>query len=152
MHYTCIACITIDSVMKMKKKNYPQVYLQECKYRMKKTKILKHWIRVRVRVTVWRWNRVKIRVRIWRWITVNLFLTVILYFKIYIDGCFGACVTYGTPCRNSGHPLFSLTHVAQHHTVVIRYSTRVTKRTPCYVNGHLVIYHECNGYERASLL
>ena len=38
MHYTCIACITIDSVMRMEKKNYPQVYLEECKYRMKKTK------------------------------------------------------------------------------------------------------------------
>ena len=25
MHYTYIACITIDSVMKMEKKNYPQV-------------------------------------------------------------------------------------------------------------------------------
>ena len=23
MHYTCIACITIDSVMKIEKKNYP---------------------------------------------------------------------------------------------------------------------------------
>ena len=31
MHYTCIACITIDSVMRMDKKNYPQVYLEECK-------------------------------------------------------------------------------------------------------------------------
>ena len=31
-HYTCIACITIDSVMRMEKKNYPQVYLEECKY------------------------------------------------------------------------------------------------------------------------
>ena len=38
-HYTCIACITIDSVMRMEKKNYPQVYLEECKYRMKKTKM-----------------------------------------------------------------------------------------------------------------
>ena len=38
MHYTCIACITIDSVMRMKKKNYPQVYLEECKYRIKKIK------------------------------------------------------------------------------------------------------------------
>ena len=38
-HYTCIACITIDSVMKMEKKNYLQVYLEECKYRMKKTKM-----------------------------------------------------------------------------------------------------------------
>ena len=40
-HYTCIACITIDSVMRMEKKNYPQVYLEECKYRMRKTKMTK---------------------------------------------------------------------------------------------------------------
>ena len=26
MHYTCIACIAIDSVMKMDKKNHPQVH------------------------------------------------------------------------------------------------------------------------------
>ena len=31
MHYTCIACITIDSVMRMDKKNYQQVYLEEFK-------------------------------------------------------------------------------------------------------------------------
>ena len=36
MYYTCIACITIDSVMRMDKKNYPQVYLEECKYKTKK--------------------------------------------------------------------------------------------------------------------
>ena len=36
MHYTCIACITIDSVMKMDKKNYLQVLLEECKYRVRK--------------------------------------------------------------------------------------------------------------------
>ena len=36
MYYTCIACITIDSVMRMDKKNHPQVYLEECKYRIKK--------------------------------------------------------------------------------------------------------------------
>ena len=36
MHYTCIACITIDSVMRMVKTNYPQVYLEECKYKIKK--------------------------------------------------------------------------------------------------------------------
>ena len=35
-HYTCIACITIDSVMRINKKNYPQVYLEECKYKAKK--------------------------------------------------------------------------------------------------------------------
>ena len=39
MHYTCIACITIDSVMNMDKKNYPQVYLEECKYKLKKIKM-----------------------------------------------------------------------------------------------------------------
>ena len=36
MHYTCIACITIDSVMRMEKKIYSQFYLEECKYRIKK--------------------------------------------------------------------------------------------------------------------
>ena len=36
MYYTCIACITIDSVMRIDKKNHPQVYLEECKYRVKK--------------------------------------------------------------------------------------------------------------------
>ena len=41
MHYTCIACITIDSVMKIDKKNHPQVYLEECKYRVKKTQMSK---------------------------------------------------------------------------------------------------------------
>ena len=39
MHYTCIACITIDSVMRMDKKNYPQIYLEECKYKIKKIQI-----------------------------------------------------------------------------------------------------------------
>ena len=36
MYYTCIACTTIDSVIRMNKKNYPQVYLEECKYKIKK--------------------------------------------------------------------------------------------------------------------
>ena len=35
------ACITTDSVMRMEKKNYLQVYLAECKYRMKKAKMTK---------------------------------------------------------------------------------------------------------------
>ena len=38
MHYTCVAYITIDSVMKMEKKNYLQVYLEESKYKIKKIK------------------------------------------------------------------------------------------------------------------
>ena len=37
VHYACKACITIDSVMKIEKKNYAQVYLEECKYKIKKT-------------------------------------------------------------------------------------------------------------------
>ena len=41
MNYTCIACITIDSVMNIDKKNHPQVYLEECKYRIKKTQMPK---------------------------------------------------------------------------------------------------------------
>ena len=41
LHYTCIACIIIDSIMKMEEKNYPQVYLEECKYKIKKTKMTK---------------------------------------------------------------------------------------------------------------
>ena len=36
MYYTCIACITIDSVLTIDKKNHPQVYLEECKYKVKK--------------------------------------------------------------------------------------------------------------------
>ena len=40
IYYTCIASITIDSVLKIDKKNHPQVYLEECKYRVKKHKCL----------------------------------------------------------------------------------------------------------------
>ena len=35
-YYTCIAYITVDSVMKTNKKNYSQGYLEECKYKVKK--------------------------------------------------------------------------------------------------------------------
>ena len=41
VHYACISCITIDSVMRIKKMNYPQVYLEECKYKIKKIKMSK---------------------------------------------------------------------------------------------------------------
>ena len=39
MHYTCIACITINSVWRIDKKNHLQVYLEECKYKVKKVQI-----------------------------------------------------------------------------------------------------------------
>ena len=38
---TCIASITIDFVMRMEKKNCPQVSLEECKYKIKKKKMTK---------------------------------------------------------------------------------------------------------------
>ena len=41
IHYSCIACITIDSVIIFNKKNHLQVYLEECKYRLKKAEIPK---------------------------------------------------------------------------------------------------------------
>ena len=37
-HYVCIAGINIDSVMKIEKKLYSQVYLEQCKYKLKKRK------------------------------------------------------------------------------------------------------------------
>ena len=37
IYYSCIACITIDSVVNFNKKNHLQVYLEECKYRIKIT-------------------------------------------------------------------------------------------------------------------
>ena len=40
IHYTCIACINIDSVIKIDKENHPQVYLEECKSRVKKYRCL----------------------------------------------------------------------------------------------------------------
>ena len=37
IEYACIACISIDSVLKVDKSKYhPQVYLEQCKYKMKK--------------------------------------------------------------------------------------------------------------------
>ena len=38
-HYACIACINIDSIIRLEKTNYPEVYLEECKYKIKKIKI-----------------------------------------------------------------------------------------------------------------
>ena len=36
IEYICIAFISVDSVLKIDKKNYPQVYLEQCKYKVKK--------------------------------------------------------------------------------------------------------------------
>ena len=37
-HYICIPAIDIDSVLKIDKKAYPQAYLVESKYKLKKRK------------------------------------------------------------------------------------------------------------------
>ena len=37
-HYTCISAIDIDSVLKINKKAFPQAYLEQCKYKLKKRK------------------------------------------------------------------------------------------------------------------
>ena len=37
-HYICIPAIDIDSVLKIDEKAYPQAYLEECKYKLKKIK------------------------------------------------------------------------------------------------------------------
>ena len=37
-HYICIVAICIDSVLRVDKKNYPQVYFEQCKYKIKKRK------------------------------------------------------------------------------------------------------------------
>ena len=39
-HYICIPSIDIDSVLKIDKKASPQAYLEECKYKLKKIKLV----------------------------------------------------------------------------------------------------------------
>ena len=41
-HYICIPVIDIDSVLKINKRAYPQAYLEQCKYKLKKRKIVNY--------------------------------------------------------------------------------------------------------------
>ena len=41
-HYICIPAIDIDSVLKIDKRAYPQGYLEHCKYKLKKRKIVNY--------------------------------------------------------------------------------------------------------------
>ena len=42
-HYICILAINIDSVLKIdNKRAYPQAYLEQCKYKLKKKKIINY--------------------------------------------------------------------------------------------------------------
>ena len=42
-HFICIAAICINSVLRIDKKNYPLVYLEQCKYTIKKKRIGKFY-------------------------------------------------------------------------------------------------------------
>ena len=41
-HYICIPAIDIDSVLKIDKRAYPQAYLEQSKYKLKKRKIVNY--------------------------------------------------------------------------------------------------------------
>ena len=41
-HYICIPVIDIHSVLKIDKRVYPQTYLEQCKYKLKKRKIVNY--------------------------------------------------------------------------------------------------------------
>ena len=41
-HYICIPVIDIDSVLKIDKRAYPQAYLEQCQYKLKKRKIVNY--------------------------------------------------------------------------------------------------------------
>ena len=41
-HYICIPVIDIDSVLKIDKRAYPQAYLEQCKYKLKKRKTVNY--------------------------------------------------------------------------------------------------------------
>ena len=41
-HYICIPVIDIDSVLKIDKRAYPQAYLEQCKCKLKKRKIVNY--------------------------------------------------------------------------------------------------------------
>ena len=41
-HYIYIPVIDIDSILKIDKRTYPQAYLEQCKYKLKKRKIVNY--------------------------------------------------------------------------------------------------------------
>ena len=41
-NYICIPAVDIDSVLKIDKKLYPQAYLEQCQYKLKKRKIVNY--------------------------------------------------------------------------------------------------------------
>ena len=75
VHYTFIACVSIDSVMRMEKKSSASLF-RRVQIQIKENKddqIHKHWIRVRF--IIWHWIRAK--ARIWFWVLVFLLFIAI---------------------------------------------------------------------------
>ena len=52
MHHVGIAFISIDSVTRMEKKNYPQVYLEECKFKIKEKIELSEFINAELELEI----------------------------------------------------------------------------------------------------
>ena len=40
IHYVCIPAVCIDSILRVDKENYPEVYLEQCKYKIKKKELV----------------------------------------------------------------------------------------------------------------
>ena len=40
MHCVCISAVFVDSILRVEKRNYPQVYLEQCKYKIKKRELV----------------------------------------------------------------------------------------------------------------
>ena len=40
IHYVHIPAVCIDSILRADKKNYPQVYLEQCKHKIKKRELV----------------------------------------------------------------------------------------------------------------
>ena len=96
MHYTWIACITVDSVMRIDKKNHPQFYLEEFKYRIKntqmsrfiKTKLKSDWdseleFRFRFRIKIW--CGINGKIRIWSWFWIRHFTFNNFYSYVFVE-------------------------------------------------------------------
>ena len=78
MHYTCITCITIDSVMRMEKKNYPQFYFRRMPIQNEKEK---KW------PNSWKLNQNQSKNLALTLNNCNIFLFTVILVKTK-DGCF----------------------------------------------------------------
>ena len=62
IHYICIPAIDIDSVLKIEKKAYPQAYLEQCKYKLKKRNLV-NFMKVMIVVMIIMKIKLKLKVK-----------------------------------------------------------------------------------------